>query len=61
MGTLASSTISLASIHTIWDTVIGQVNTLVLDVIPYIVPAMLLLGVVFIVWRKASGYIGGLH
>lgn len=61
MNTLATSTVSLASIHTIWDTTIGQVNTLILDVIPYVLPAMLILGVIFIVWHKAAGYIGGLR
>ena len=61
MGTLASSTISLASVRSIWDSTIGSVNTLVLDILPYMVPAMLLLGAVFIVWRVAKGYIGGLH
>ena len=60
MGTLATSSISLASVHTIWDNTIGQVNTLVLDLLPYMVPAMLLLGAVFIVWGVAKGYIGGL-
>jgi len=60
MGTLATSTINLASVHTVWDGTIGAVNTLVLDIIPYVVPAMLLLGAVFIVWRKARGYVGGL-
>ncbi len=61
MGSLATSTISLASVHTIWDNAIGSVNTLVLDLLPYMVPAMLLLGAIFIVWRVAKGYIGGLH
>jgi hypothetical protein len=61
MGTLATSTISLASVHAIWDNAIGSVNTLVLDLLPYMVPAMLLLGAIFIVWRVAKGYIGGLN
>ena len=61
MGTLATSTISLASVHIIWDNTVGQVNTLVIDLLPYMVPAMLLLATIFIVWRKAQGYVGGLH
>lgn len=61
MGSLATSTVSLASVHTIWDNAIGSVNTLVLDLLPYMVPAMLLLGAIFIVWRVAKGYIGGLR
>lgn len=61
MGTLATTSVSLASVHTIWDNVIGSVNTLVLDLIPYMVPAMLLLGAIFIVWKVARGYVGGIH
>jgi len=61
MGTLATSSVTLASVHTIWDNVIGSVNTLVLDLIPYMVPAMLLLAAIFIVWRVARSYIGGLR
>lgn len=61
MGSLATTSVSLASVHTIWDTSIGSVNTLVLDVIPYIIPAMLLLAAIFIVWRKATGYVGGIR
>jgi len=61
MGTLATTSISLASVHTIWDGAIGSVNTLVLDVIPYVIPAMLLLAAIFIVWRKATGYVGGIR
>jgi hypothetical protein len=57
---LASTTISLASVHLIWDNTIGQVNTLVLDVLPYVVPAMLLLGAVFMLWHKAKRYVGGI-
>jgi len=61
MGTLATSTIALSNVHTIWDTTIGSVNTLVLDLIPYMLPAMLLLGAVFLVWHVARRYIGGLN
>jgi len=60
MGTLATTTVTLASVHTIWDTTMGSVNTLVLDLIPYMLPAMLLIGAVFIVWRVGRRYIGGL-
>jgi len=60
VATLASTTISLAVVHTIWDNTIGQVNTLVIDILPYIVPAMLLLAAVFMLWHKAKGYVGGI-
>jgi len=60
MGTLATSTISLATVHTIWDNTAGSVTTLVTDLIPYMLPFMLLMGALFIVWRVARGYIGGL-
>lgn len=61
MGSLATTTITLNSVHIIWDNAIGSVNTLVLDLLPYMVPAMLLLGAIFIVWRTAKSYIGGLN
>lgn len=60
IATLATTSITTASVASIWDTTMGQVNTLVLFVLPYIVPAMLLLGVLFAIWHKAKSYVGGI-
>lgn len=58
MITLATTTLSLASVHTIWDTVTGQVSTVVMDVLPYMIPFMLLVGAVVMLWTHGRKYIG---
>jgi len=61
IATLATTSIALASIHTIWDTTLGQVNTLIQDVIPYTLPAILILGVLFMMYHFGRRFIGGIR
>jgi len=41
---LPTSAVSVAAIQTIWDTTVGSANTIILDLIPYTLPSVLLLG-----------------
>jgi len=61
IATLSTTTISTASIATIWDTTLGQVNTLIQYVIPYTLPAILILGVLFMMYHFGRRFVGGIR